>query len=382
MGTPTESMRIVLLLGVLLGCHAEHAGYIPCSCSSHGAVLVQLAEDDSTSGALLSTAQQATDDAVGISVEHPDYPESDSVCVCKRMKKPVIPVRCTKKGLLHGNCNDRDEMRAKGLEIAPEPLVTTLYPDEVPRAASGKVFHDDEVEKTEVKNLAVEDQSVVGKAHLQKAFKKQVLLMTKDLVVNTPEAPAATKPEVSAPLVAPTEPSVVAPQVPEVVVSAEVAPVKSHTNVPISAKPVSLEELAKREEKRKARAQPKQEVRVVATTEQHVEANENAGFVTVDVPPELKGAEAPETKAAEVAVPEPVPEASQPAVVADHPTSESEPAPVASLASTPASVVEDLGKRLESQTQETDQLKQHVAELEAELKAIVAAAKINALTPK
>jgi hypothetical protein len=66
--------------------------------------------------------------------------ENDSVCVCKRFKKPATPVRCTRPDLLHTNCNDRDEFRKMGFEIAPEDKVLEIYPDEAVRPAGGETL--------------------------------------------------------------------------------------------------------------------------------------------------------------------------------------------------------------------------------------------------
>jgi hypothetical protein len=46
--------------------------------------------------------------------------EKDTVCICKRTSKPVIPVRCSKDNLLYeGDDETRQQLEAKGFQIAP-----------------------------------------------------------------------------------------------------------------------------------------------------------------------------------------------------------------------------------------------------------------------
>jgi len=102
--------------------------------------------------------------------------ETDSVCVCKRLKKPATPVRCTRQGMLTENCGERDEFRKMGFEPAPPAELYKLYPDEVPIPVFGKRFLDAEVEATAVKNIAIEDQTLTGTVkNLQKPGKVEIL---------------------------------------------------------------------------------------------------------------------------------------------------------------------------------------------------------------
>jgi len=159
-----------------------------CPCSTEGAVLLQLDQgsgDDVPSNSIIqpgamdanATGLLDTNGTLNLLNAQAVNTEEDSICVCKRGKKPKSPVRCTRGDLLNGDCNERDKMRKNGYEVAPPGKLTSLYPDEaipkksVPKAGKGKVFHDQFIEATAVKNEPVEDKEYVGYAkvgHLQK----------------------------------------------------------------------------------------------------------------------------------------------------------------------------------------------------------------------
>lgn len=182
----------LLALTALVNCvltEATEFEHVPCPCDSPGAFL-QLSEPDvedlvsleATQQDMNSTGAALPDGSLDFTDSQPVNTERDSVCVCKRMHRPKAPVRCTRGDLLHHDCNERDQFRANGFEVAPDHLLTTLYPDEIPQPAGGKVFQDELVEKSAVKNLAVEDTTIRGyTTHIEKSSSEKVLLSSGEL---------------------------------------------------------------------------------------------------------------------------------------------------------------------------------------------------------
>lgn len=141
--------------------------HVICPCSEPGAVAkdtvnfieLELQQEPEN---LNATGNVQSDGSLDLVKSQSVDVENDSVCVCKRVRKPVNQVRCTKPDLLHENCGERIEMKNKGLEIAPADKLYELYPDEpVPPAAPGKVFHNSEVTKAAIHAVVIVDKSFV-----------------------------------------------------------------------------------------------------------------------------------------------------------------------------------------------------------------------------
>jgi len=189
----------VLMFAGLMACASSMAlttELVSCPCETAGAFIqldAQLVQADDSVKDLNATGNADVDGNIDSTLSDPVDLEHDSVCVCKRVKKPDAPVRCTKPNLLHGNCNDRDKMREKGFEIAPADKIAELYPDELPPAPAGKVFHDAAVEKYAVKNVKIEDKTVITKTKSVQQSGKTILLAKEDIQPDQPEAPATTE---------------------------------------------------------------------------------------------------------------------------------------------------------------------------------------------
>merc|ERR1711988_1677248 len=59
---------------------------------------------------------------------------TDTVCVCKRTKRPAAPVRCERNSSQY-NCQERDAQRDAGFEPLPPGLEDKLHPQDAPAPA-------------------------------------------------------------------------------------------------------------------------------------------------------------------------------------------------------------------------------------------------------